>query len=134
MEIRSWDRDARIAVLVTVMFETWHEGKAPSDSPMTTPLREGTVDRHGISWSEYGGRTGIWRIMRTLGEFGIQAQSVSVAGRWSFFRKRSRNSTEEDMRWLATPIPRIRSSVTSRRKRRGKSSTGAAESSKELLG
>lgn len=39
MEIRSWDRDARIAVLVTVMFETWHEGKAPSYSPMTTPLR-----------------------------------------------------------------------------------------------
>jgi len=68
MEIRSWDRDARIAILVTVMFETWHEGKAPSYSPM------------------------------------------------------------------ATPIPRIRSSVTSRRKRRGKSSTGAAESSKELLG
>ncbi len=48
MEIRSWDRDARIAVLVTVMFENWHEGKAPAYSPMTTPLREGTVDRHGM--------------------------------------------------------------------------------------
>ncbi len=80
MEIRSWDRDARIAVLVTVMFETWHEGKAPGYSPMTTPLREGIVDRHGISWSEYGGKTGIWRIMRTLGEFGIQA-TVCVSGR-----------------------------------------------------
>ncbi len=80
MEIRSWDRDARIAVLVTVMFETWSEEKAPSYSPMATPLREGIVDRHGISWSEYGGKTGIWRIMRTLSEFGIQA-TVCASGR-----------------------------------------------------
>lgn len=77
---RFWPNDAKIAVLVTVMFETWSEGKAPSYSPMTTPLREGTVDRLGISWSHYGGRTGIWRIMRILDEFGIRA-TVCVSGR-----------------------------------------------------
>ena len=80
MEIRSWDRDARIAVLVTVMFETWSEERAPSYSPMATPLREGVVDRHGISWSEYGGKTANWRIMRILEEFGIQA-AVCASGR-----------------------------------------------------
>ncbi len=75
-----WADNARIAVLVTVMFETWSEGKAPSYSPMTTSLREGTVDRLGISWAEYGGRTGIWRIMKTLDEFGVRA-TVCLSGR-----------------------------------------------------
>ncbi len=80
MDIQSWDRDVRIAVLVSVMFETWTEGRAPGYSPMTTPLKGGTIDRHGISWSEYGGKTGIWRIIRTLDEFGVQA-TVCVSGR-----------------------------------------------------
>jgi len=80
MEIQSWDNDIRVAFLITVMLETWSEGKAPSYSAMTTPLREGTVDRHGISWSQYGGKTGIWRIMRTLDQFGVQA-TVCVSGR-----------------------------------------------------
>ena len=75
-----WANKAKIAVLVTVMFEAWSEGKAPSYSPMTTPLKEGTVDRLGISWAEYGGKTGIWRIMETLDEFGVQA-TVCVSGR-----------------------------------------------------
>ncbi|MEE9550210.1 MAG: hypothetical protein V3W08_07405 [Candidatus Binatia bacterium] len=41
MDIQSWDRDIRIAVLVSVMFETWTEGRAPGYSPMTTPLKTG---------------------------------------------------------------------------------------------
>lgn len=80
LDSRRWPNDARIAVLVTVMFETWSEGKAPSYSPMATSLREGTVDRLGISWSEYGGKTGIWRIMKILDEFGLQA-TICVSGR-----------------------------------------------------
>ncbi|MGH7774819.1 MAG: polysaccharide deacetylase family protein [Candidatus Binatia bacterium] len=75
-----WPNDAKIAVLVTVMFETWSEGKSPSYSPMTTPLREGAADRHGISWGEYGGKTGIWRFMRMLDEFGMRA-TVCLSGR-----------------------------------------------------
>jgi peptidoglycan/xylan/chitin deacetylase (PgdA/CDA1 family) len=69
----SWPHDAKIAVLVTVMLETWSEGKAPPYSPMTTALRPGTVDLLGISWSEYGGKTGIWRIARMLETLGIKA-------------------------------------------------------------
>jgi len=80
LETYRWDNDAKVAVLVTVMLENWSEGKAPSYSPMTTPLREGVVDRHGISWSDYGGKTGIWRIMRTLEEFEVRA-TVCASGR-----------------------------------------------------
>jgi peptidoglycan/xylan/chitin deacetylase (PgdA/CDA1 family) len=69
----SWPDDARLAVLVTVMLETWTEGKAPSYSPMTTALRPGTLDLLGISWSEYGGKTGIWRILSILDRLGIKA-------------------------------------------------------------
>jgi peptidoglycan/xylan/chitin deacetylase (PgdA/CDA1 family) len=55
------------------MFEVWSEGKAPPYSPMTTSLKSGTPDLLGISWSEYGGKTGIWRLMRILDETGIRA-------------------------------------------------------------
>ena len=74
-----WPNNARIAVLVTVMFESWSEGKAPPYSPMTTALKPGTTDLLGISWSEYGGKTGIWRFMRLLDEFAIHA-TVCVSG------------------------------------------------------
>jgi len=75
-----WKDGARIAILPTVMLETWSEGKGPSYSPMATPLKEGTEDRLGVSWGEYGGRTGIWRIIRLLDEFGIRA-TVCLSGR-----------------------------------------------------
>lgn len=77
---RHWPNDAKIAVLVTVMFETWSEGKAPPYSPMTTSLRPGTVDRLGVSWSEYGGKTGIWRFMKLLDESGVKA-TVCLSGK-----------------------------------------------------
>ncbi len=80
MAFQKWDDDIKIVVLVTVMFETWSEDKAPGYSPMATPLKEGTVDRHGISWSEYGVKTGIWRLMRILDNFGIRA-TVCVSGK-----------------------------------------------------
>jgi peptidoglycan/xylan/chitin deacetylase (PgdA/CDA1 family) len=54
------------------MFEVWSEGKAPPYSPMTTVLKPGTPDLLGISWSQYGGKTGIWRLMRILRETEIK--------------------------------------------------------------
>ena len=72
--------NARIAILPTVMLESWSEGKSPAYSPMTTPLKEGQVDLLGISWADYGGKTGIWRIMRILDEFNIKA-TICVSGR-----------------------------------------------------
>ena len=68
-----WPDNKRIAVLITVMFEVWSDGKAPPYSPMTTALRPGTPDRLGISWSQYGGKTGIWRLMRLLDETDLPA-------------------------------------------------------------
>jgi peptidoglycan/xylan/chitin deacetylase (PgdA/CDA1 family) len=78
--IKEWPNAAKIAVLVTPMFETWSIGKAPSYSPMTSPLKPGVVDRIGVSWSEYGGRTGIWRFMKIFETYGIPA-TVCVSGR-----------------------------------------------------
>src|SRR5512145_2625372 len=71
--ITHWPNDEKIAVMVTIMFEVWSEGKAPPYSPMTTALKPGTPDLLGISWSQYGGKTGIWRFMRILEEAGIRA-------------------------------------------------------------
>jgi peptidoglycan/xylan/chitin deacetylase (PgdA/CDA1 family) len=71
--ITGWPERNKLAVMVTVMFEVWSEGKAPPYSPMTTALRPGTPDLLGISWSQYGGRAGIWRFMRIFDEIGIKA-------------------------------------------------------------
>src|SRR5215467_1926132 len=71
--VSRWPHDEKIAVMVTIMFEVWSEGKAPPYSPMTTSLKPGTPDLLGISWSQYGGKTGIWRFMRILDETGIPA-------------------------------------------------------------
>ncbi|MBM4261941.1 MAG: polysaccharide deacetylase [Deltaproteobacteria bacterium] len=71
--ISAWPDNKKIAVLVTIMFEVWSEGKAPPYSPMTTSLKPGTPDLLAISWSEYGGKTGIWRFMRILDQTEIKA-------------------------------------------------------------
>lgn len=70
--ISHWPGNNKMAVMVTVMFEVWSEGKAPPYSPMTTALKPGTADLLGISWSQYGGKTGIWRIMRILDDYSIK--------------------------------------------------------------
>lgn len=59
----SWPEGVQLVVMATVMFETWPDGMTPPYSPMASPLREGIIDRQGISWAEYGGRTGIWRLL-----------------------------------------------------------------------
>ena len=48
------------------MFETWSEGHAPNYSVQTTHLKPGTVDHASKAWSTYGGRVGVWRIVRML--------------------------------------------------------------------
>jgi peptidoglycan/xylan/chitin deacetylase (PgdA/CDA1 family) len=71
--ISRWPGNKALTVLVTVMFELWSEGKAPPYSPMTTSLKPGTPDLLGISWSQYGGKTGIWRFMRIFDDVDIKA-------------------------------------------------------------
>jgi peptidoglycan-N-acetylglucosamine deacetylase len=69
----AWPNGKRVAVAVTVMYETWAEGKAPTYSVQTTHLKPGTVDLAGHAWSTYGGRVGVWRIIRTLDRLQIPA-------------------------------------------------------------
>lgn len=63
----------RVAVCLTVLLETWSDGNAPGYSVQTTALKPGTVNHAGISWASYGGREGVWRVLRTLDRHGVPA-------------------------------------------------------------
>lgn len=73
MSLPKWPNGARIAVLVSVLLEAWQEGKSPSYFPRTTPLKGGQPDLSGARWSEYGGKEGIWRLVKILDNRGVQA-------------------------------------------------------------
>ena len=68
-----WPNGARVAVAVSVLFETWSDGKAPSYSVQTTSLKPGSVDHAGVSWASYGGKEGIWRLLRTFERHAVPA-------------------------------------------------------------
>jgi peptidoglycan/xylan/chitin deacetylase (PgdA/CDA1 family) len=61
-----WPDGKRIAVTVTVMLETWSEGKAPPYGVQASPMKAGTVDLGGIAWGSYGGKIGVWRLINLL--------------------------------------------------------------------
>ena len=67
-----WPGAKRIAVSVTVMLETWSEGKAPPYGVQASPMKAGTVDLGGIAWGSYGGKIGVWRIINLLKANGIR--------------------------------------------------------------
>src|SRR5258705_11075093 len=69
----TWPNGKKVAVSITVMFETWPEDSAPNYSVQTTHLKKGTVDHAAKAWSTYGGRVGVWRLMRTLERLGVPA-------------------------------------------------------------
>ena len=69
----AWPNGKKVAVSVTVMFETWSEGSAPNYSVQTTHLKSGTVDHAAKAWSTYGGRVGVWRLLRMLDRLDIPA-------------------------------------------------------------
>jgi len=73
MDGKVWPGGKRIAVLVSILFETWSEDKSPSYFPRTSPLKPGTVDRGAIQWAQYGGNEGLWRIIRTLDRHSVPA-------------------------------------------------------------
>src|SRR5437870_7212288 len=80
----NWPNGKRIAVAVTVMLETWSEGKAPPYGVQATPLEAGTIDHGGIAWGSYGGKVGVWRIIELLtrhhlrGTFCINAKCAEL--------------------------------------------------------
>jgi allantoinase len=61
-----WPNNARIAVVMTCLLENWSEGKGPPFSVQTTALRPGTHDRAAMTWGTYGGRAGVWRLLKIL--------------------------------------------------------------------
>lgn len=67
----TWPNGKRIAVSVTVMFEAWPDDSAPSYSVQATSLKKGTVDHAAKAWSTYGGRVGVWRLVRLLDKHGV---------------------------------------------------------------
>ena len=44
MDVHRWPNDKRIAVIVSVLLESWSEGKHPAYFPRTTPLKPGAAD------------------------------------------------------------------------------------------
>src|ERR1700704_6630655 len=62
----AWPNNARIAVVMTCLWENWSDGKGPPFSVQTTALKPGTHDRAAMTWGTYGGRAGVWRLLQIL--------------------------------------------------------------------
>ena len=75
----SWPNGKRMAVLVGVLLENWAEGKSPTYFTRTTPLKPGAIDHAGAQWAQYGGREGIWRLLRVLDACGMHATAFCNA-------------------------------------------------------
>ena len=75
----SWPNGKRVAVLVSVLLETWAEGTNPSYFPRTTALKPATPDLPAKQWSEYGAEEGVWRILSILQKCGVPATVFSSA-------------------------------------------------------
>src|SRR5918912_1098275 len=69
----TWPNGKKVAVSITVMFETWPDDSAPNYSVPTPHLPKGTVDHAAKAWSTYGGRVGVWRLIRTFERLGVPA-------------------------------------------------------------
>jgi peptidoglycan/xylan/chitin deacetylase (PgdA/CDA1 family) len=68
-----WPNGKRIAILINVMFETWSDGHGPPYSVQTTHLKPGAKDWSAITWGQYGGNVGVWRLLRLLDSHGVKA-------------------------------------------------------------
>ncbi len=55
----AWPGGKRVAVVVSVLLDTWTDGKSPSYFPRTTPLATGQKDVAGVNWSRFGTTDGI---------------------------------------------------------------------------
>jgi peptidoglycan/xylan/chitin deacetylase (PgdA/CDA1 family) len=69
-----WPHEARLALSVNLAFEDFLRA-----SQVTLEKTANKVDHFSLSYSDYGHKSGVWRILDLLDEFGIQA-SVSVNG------------------------------------------------------
>ena len=74
-----WPNGARIAVVVTCLMENWSGDKGPPFSVQTTSLKAGTHDRAAMTWGWYGGRNGVWRLLKILNDNAVPATFVANA-------------------------------------------------------
>lgn len=68
-----WPGNKRVAIAINVDLEIWSEGRAPDYSVQSSLLRPGTISHGAIAWSQYGGKTGVWRVLRMLERHGVPA-------------------------------------------------------------
>ena len=71
--VTTWPNGSRIAVALTVMFETWPEGKWPPYAAQRWQPKPGSLDHQSITFAQYGGKAGIWRILNILDKAGMPA-------------------------------------------------------------
>jgi allantoinase len=76
---QAWPNGKRIAIAVSVMLETWAEGKWVGVQAQRSSYNPGVKDNQSITWGEYGGKSGIWRLLRILDEHGVPATFCSNA-------------------------------------------------------
>lgn len=74
-----WPHQARIAVVVTCLLESWSEGKGPPFTVQTTALKPGSADRAAMTWGTYGVRAGVWRLLKILDENKVPATFAANA-------------------------------------------------------
>src|SRR4249920_1233163 len=74
-----WPEGARIAVVVTCLWENWSGDKGPPFSVQTTSLKPGTHDRAAMTWGTYGGRAGVWRLLKILDDNAVPGTFVANA-------------------------------------------------------
>lgn len=68
-----WPNGKRIAIAVTAMFETWPEEKWPVNGVQRSKRKPGVIDYQAVTWGQYGGLTGVWRLIRILDQCGVPA-------------------------------------------------------------
>jgi allantoinase len=68
-----WPNGKRVAVVVSVLLETWAEGKSPTYFPRTTPLKPGVPDLPGRQWSQFGAEEGVWRLLGIFKRAGVRS-------------------------------------------------------------
>jgi allantoinase len=79
-EHRKWPNSARLAVLVSVLLESWSPGKGPSYFPRSSTLKAGSTDHGAIQWGSFGGNEGIFRLLGLLERHAIPA-TILCSGR-----------------------------------------------------
>src|SRR4051812_13511080 len=76
---RSWPNGARLAVLVSVLLESWSPGKGPSYFPRSSALKAGSTDHGAVQWGSFGGTEGIFRLLGLLDRHAIPATILCSA-------------------------------------------------------